>query len=308
MSQQTDDDVNDVVVAEVPNASALEVITKAEIDTAIATAKAYPRELAAVRRDVLFLAAADQETAESCFFALPAKDENGKEITIDGESIRLAEIVASTWGNLKWGKRILNIDRVNKRVTSQGSVLDMEKNTFAQVEETKNILTKRGVIYSEHMITMTGKAAASIALRNAIFQIIPKVFFLAIMREIKDVAAGRKPGYMLTEKERKEWKAEPLDVRVGKAFKFFNNWGITSERIFASLGVKNIEAVTEDHLIKLTGIKSGVNQGEVKLDDAFPLTEADQNKKVGAEILDKAKNKGKKPEDNPAHIPQEDQA
>lgn len=267
-------------------------LIRMEIDLAVQTAKAFPRDLALCKKNVLFLAAADKETAESCFFSLPRKKKNDKgdweEANIEGESIRLAEVVASSWKNIKFAKRILSIDRVGKKITAQAVVFDMENNVNASVEETRNISSKGGQIYSEDMITMTGKAAQSIALRNAIFQVIPKAFFKQILKEVKAVAIGSKPGTM---EDAKDFKPEPLDERIAKAIKFFVNWGIAESRIFHSLNVKSTTEMTEEHLATLTGTRNGITQGEFSLLDAFPLTAEEESKEIGKSIINSVKGK-----------------
>lgn len=270
--------------------SIVEQITGAELDRAIVTAKRYPRDLAQVREDTLYYAAADQETAEDCFFALPRKKKNEKtglmeDVEIEGEGIRLAEIMVNSWGNIKFGKRIIGIDKVAKKITAQAVVFDLQRNVFASVDETRNICNNKGQLFSEELITTTGRAAMSIALRNAIFQVIPKVFFKNIIKEIKLVASGAKKGTMVKDED---WKPQPLDVRAKKAVQFFVNWGISQERVLHAISVKSIEDITEEKLQTLTGIRSGVNQGEVNLVDAFPMTQSDQSKAVGQEILAKA--------------------
>jgi hypothetical protein len=294
LTMEDNEESNDLqVVSAEPNA--LEQIISAEVDLAIATSKKYPRDLVQCKKNTLYLAAADQETAEACFFSLPREKKNketGKmeKIEIEGESIRLAEIMLSSWKNIKFGKRIVSIDKVAKKITAEAVVYDMENNVYASESETRNICTSKGYLYSEEMITMTGRAAKSIALRNAVFQVIPKVFFKQILNEIKAVAAGTKKGTMVDDKD---WKPLPLDERARKAVKFFVNWNISEARVFHAIGVKSIEEITEEKLQTLTGIRSGVNQGEISLLDAFPMTSSDQSKEVGKEILAKA---GKTPE------------
>lgn len=286
------DDAPESVVVVQDSGMLAEMIGK-EFDIAIATAKKFPRVLKDCKTNTLELAAADKETAESCFFTLPRKKKNeqtGKmeDVEIEGESIRLAEIVATSWKNLKYATRIINIDRIGKKITAQAVVHDLENNTSASVEETKNIVGKSGKIFTEDMIVMTGRAAQSVALRNAIFKVVPKAFFRQIIKEVKEVAIGNKPGFL---EDPKNFKKEPLPDRIKKAVKFFINWGIPEERLFHTLGVKSLEEMTEEHLIKLTGIRSGINQGEFTLTEAFPLTDADKSKDVGQAIMDKLKDK-----------------
>src|SRR6185369_3899928 len=88
---------------EVIEISAIEAISRAEIDIQVATAKRYPRQLSKVKSDMMGFATLDQETAEACFYSLPR---GGK--TIQGPSVRLAEIALSTFGNCRAGTRIIH--------------------------------------------------------------------------------------------------------------------------------------------------------------------------------------------------------
>jgi hypothetical protein len=303
-----DEDIEQAI-PEIIETSALQVMTQAELNTAVDIAKRYARDLIQCKKTTLQLAAGDKETAESCFFSLPRKKKNeitGKmeEVELEGESIRLAEIVLSSWKNVQFGTRIIAVDRVAKTVTAQAVVHDLENNTKSMIEETRNVSYKDGKLYSADMITMTGRGAGSIALRNATFKVIPKAFFRQIIKEIKLVAIGEKPGYL---EDDKNFKKVPLEERIGKAVKFFTNWGISEARVFSALGVKALAELTEEHLIKLTGIKSGINQGEFSLLDAFPMTEADKAAEVGKNIVNNVKGKTQAaPEDNPSLIPPDD--
>ena len=68
----------------------LSVLSRAEIDVQITTAKRYPRSVTAFRREAEEMATLDEETAGSMFYVLPRAGKN-----IEGPSVRLAEIVGS---------------------------------------------------------------------------------------------------------------------------------------------------------------------------------------------------------------------
>ena len=70
-----------------PSVPAMVAVARAEIDTQIATARAYPRSLKRFRETATTMATLDEKTAASCFYALPR---GGKSIM--GPSARLAEI------------------------------------------------------------------------------------------------------------------------------------------------------------------------------------------------------------------------
>ena len=79
----------------------IQAIDKAEIDMQIATAKQYPRDIAVALNNMRTYAMMDSETAQECFYAV-ARGGNA----IEGVSVRFAEIVAESWGNLRVATRI----------------------------------------------------------------------------------------------------------------------------------------------------------------------------------------------------------
>ena len=89
---------------EVIPAGAIAQIEQAQIDTQIATARRYPRNIAKVKAQMLAIATLDEETAAACSYALPRA---GKVIT--GPSVRLAEIALSAFTNVRAATRILSV-------------------------------------------------------------------------------------------------------------------------------------------------------------------------------------------------------
>src|SRR5262245_14352963 len=164
-------------------AGALETITRAEIDTQVHTAHKFRRSLAAFRSQALTMATLDQETAAACTYMLP-RDKK----TIEGPSIRLAEIVLATWGNLRAGSRLIAEDE--KSVTSQGFCHDLENNVAITVEVRRKITSRFGARFSDDMVNVTANAANAIALRNAIFSVVPRVFVEQIRVQAMRTAAG----------------------------------------------------------------------------------------------------------------------
>src|SRR5215472_16300848 len=94
----------------------LATITKAELDTAINTARAYPRNLHQAIDNITSLVCYDEQSALESVYALPR---GGK--PIKGPSVRLAEIVAQCWGNCRVEARVLEIDRANKHIVAEGT-------------------------------------------------------------------------------------------------------------------------------------------------------------------------------------------
>lgn len=178
---------NDII--EIKQAEMLAGITRSEIDIQIATAKQYPRDLNTVLNKIATYATMDRETAEDCFYVLRRKDANGNDNTIEGLSIRMAEIIAGAWGNLRVQTRIIGND--GRKITAQAVCHDLETNFAVCKTVDRRITTKTGKTYSDDMQVVTGNAAASIAFRNAVLAVIPKAVTKRVINEVKQVALGQ---------------------------------------------------------------------------------------------------------------------
>lgn len=260
---------NENTEIEIVQDSAISLITKAEIDTQIATAHAFPRSLTRFIKEVMSMATINEDVAQSCAYALPR---GGK--TIEGPSVRLAEIVASAYGNLRTGARVIYND--GKVITSQGIVHDLEKNILHTEEVQRRITDKNGKSYSEDMQVIAGRAACAIAYRNAIFKVVPAALIQDIYDKVKEIARGT---------------AETLGTRREKAISYFRGLGIKDEHLFEVLQVKGMADIDLDKLQLLSGMKTALKNGEVTLDSLFPPPDpkksADKAVKSAEATLDK---------------------
>ena len=155
----------------------LQAINRAEVDMQIATAKSYPRDVQTCLNRIKTIATLDTETAEDCFYALRRQG-----TLIEGVSVRLAEIIAGSWGNLRVQTRIIGND--GKTITAQGICHDLETNLAVSVEVKRRITDKYGKTYSEDMQVTTGNAASAIAFRNAVLKVVPKAVTKRVINEI----------------------------------------------------------------------------------------------------------------------------
>lgn len=249
---------------------ALSLITKAEIDTQISTAKAFPRNLQQSIINATQLATMSQEVAESCVYVLPR---SGK--TIEGPSVRLAEIVVSTFGNMRSGARVIANDGVT--ITAQGICHDLETNNSVTIEVKRSIQqhewkngqkTGKMVTMNADMQVVTGNAACAIAFRNAVFKVIPAALTIGIYDKVKDCAKG---------------KIEDITLRRNSAVTWFSKKRVTKVMICEHFDVKEISEIDLDMLAKLTGYKSAiVNDGaDVKEIFAIEKKKSVDNKKEG---------------------------
>ena len=248
----------EVIQVEQKDAS-LYLLTKAEIDTQISTARAFPRSLDKFQKKAMSMATLSEDIAASCSYALPR---SGK--ALEGPSIRLAEIVASAYTNIRYGGRVIAND--GKYITAQGICVDLENNVSTTIEVLRKITDKEGRTYSQDMQVVTGNAAIAIAVRNAIFKVIPSALIEDIYEKAKEVARGT---------------SETLIVRRDKAVNYFKQLGITDKQLCDVLEVAAINDIDIDKLQILTGMKASIKNGEGTLKTLFETAaETEQTKRT----------------------------
>lgn len=253
MNENQTNESAEQVNLEIVTPSALEALERSAIDVSIATAHKFPRpDLSVIKRKIMSFATLDEETAEGCFYVLPR---GGKEIR--GPSVRLAEMAITCFGNISAGAR--EIAKDDKNITVQAVCHDLENNVRIAIEVKRKITDKNGKTYNEDMQTTTGNAAQSIALRNAIFKVIP----MALIRPAYDAARKVAIG-----------DAETLGNKRQVAMDYLVKTGATKERILASIGKDSIEDIDLTTLEKLKGIATALKDGEITVDEAFPIDAA----------------------------------
>ncbi len=235
------------VIENDPKEAALYLLTKAEIDTQIATAKAFPRSLTKFRDKALSMATFSEDIAAACTYALPRGGSK-----LEGPSIRLAEIVAASYTNIQYGGRVIAND--GKMIVAQGVCIDLENNVKATVEVSRKITDKNGKTYNQDMQVMTGNAAIAIAVRNAIFKVIPGALVSAIQEKAKEVARGT---------------AETLVSRRDKAIAYFKSLGVTEKQLCDTLEIIKVGDIDMDKLETLTGMKAAIKNGEATVQSLF---------------------------------------
>lgn len=232
---------------QVVEGNALTAITEGEINMQIATAKKWPRVLSKVREKIFELATIDKETAEKCWYALPR---DGK--IIQGPSVRLAEIVVSSYQNLRAGTRQISED--DKTVTCQAVCMDLENNVAIQTEVKRRIVGKNGRRYSDDMIITTTNAGCSIALRNAIFKVVPMALFKAVLDRVKKVGMGNERTFVETRRA---------------ACEKFKSLGVKQQQICDLLGVRAENDMTMEHVATLMGLLTAIEEGTTTVEETF---------------------------------------
>lgn len=239
------------------------IVARAELDTQISTAKAYPRNVIKFLEEATTLATIDEDTAASCFYALVRKGKDGDKNEIKGPSIRLAEIIASAWGNLHAATRIINND--GKMITAEAVAWDLEKNVKISTEVKRSIVTSTGKTYSTDMQVVTGNAACSIGLRNAIIKVVPRSFVDKVYAEAVKFAVGDQ---------------KTLAKKRKTIFERFKAMGIEETKILTFFEKTKIEEFELKDLEHLIGLGTAIKEGLLKIDDAFSIDEENQGMNV----------------------------
>ena len=244
---------NDIIEIE-NNINPIEAIERANIDVQIATAKKYPRSLKVVKDTMISTATLDEETAQACFYTLPARNGESANKRIQGASVRLAEIAISSYGNIKAGARIISDD--GKFITAQGVCHDVEKNVSISVEVKRRVTRKNGERFSDDMVQVTCQAACAIAYRNAVFKVVP----LALVKPALDAALKLAKG-----------DVKSLSERRGKMVEAFSKFGVEKDRVFKSVNRSSLEDITLDDMTVLMGYYNSIKDGECSVEEIFPL-------------------------------------
>ena len=251
----------------VQQADMLSALNRSEVDIQIATAKQYPRNLDAVLNKIKTYASNDQETAEDCFYVLRRRGAGGQESVIEGLSVRMAEIIASAWGNLRVATRIIGND--GKMITAQAVCHDLETNLAVSKEVKRRITDRNGKTFSEDMQVVTGNAASSIAFRNAVLAVIPKAITKRIIEEVKQVALG---------------KAIDLETSRQNVIAYYNKLGVTQEQLFFYLGISGAEEIDQKMVYELRSTANAIKEGDTTVDETFvkPFQQAKLQKEAEA--------------------------
>ncbi len=246
-------------IIEIKQADMLQAINRAEVDIQIATAKQYPRDLNATLNKIATYATMDRETAEDCFYVLRRKGKDGQQSVIEGLSVRMAEIIAGAWGNLRVQSRIIGND--GKMITAQAICHDLETNFAVSKEVKRRITDSKGRTYSEDMQVVTGNAAASIAFRNAVLAVIPKAVTKKVINEVKAVALG-----------------QSIDVETARQNCIANyaKRGVTEKMLLDYLGINSVADIDKECLFELKATLTAINEGTTTIQETFikPAAEA----------------------------------
>lgn len=220
-----------------------------EIQAALVIAKKFPRdEHAAYNRIV---AACQRKTfAEQALYAYPRGDE-----LVEGPSIRMAELMAQSWGNLSFGVR--ELEQRNGESLAQAFAWDMETNTRQVKEFTvpHKRFTKRGsytLTDPRDIYELVANSGAR-RMRACILGVIPVDVVDAAVVEVKKTMARDEA---------------PLAERITKMVSAFAQIHVTKEMLEKRLA-HNIEATTAHEIVTMLAVYKSIREGFKKVADYF---------------------------------------
>lgn len=258
----------------------LDTIERANVDSQIATAKQYPRDLRRAINNSVAMATMDIPTAQSCGYALPR---GGKPIT--GPSVHLAKLIVSNYGNIRAEAKVVQI--TDKQVISRGTCWDLENNVATAFEVRRSIVGRTGQRFSDDMITVTGNAANSIAYRNAVFSVIPR----AITDKVYQAAQHCITGDLSDE--------DKIIARRKKCIDYFKDeFGITEQEVVMLCGKKTVNQIKAPEIALLLGITQSLTDGDTTVDELMkPYRKEETKNTIAAAAAEAAKDAAAKKED-----------
>ena len=240
-----------------------------EIQAALIIAKRFPRDQMTAYEGIMN-ACKRKALAENAIYAYP----KGNQV-VTGPSIRLAEVLAQSWGNIKMG--ITEISQSNGVSEVKAFAWDLETN-FESVKifhvphlrhtkfGTKTLTDPRDIY---EMVANQG----SRRLRACILAVIPgDVIDSAVAQCEETLKSG----------------SEPIAERVKKLVAAFSEMGVNVEMLVKRLG-HNLDVTIEAELVVLRGIYKSIKDGMAKREDFFDLVETPTQSDIDDLIKNKAK-------------------
>lgn len=223
---------------------------KAQIDIQISSAKAFPRNITRAVENAIAIATMDSKTAATCTYSVPR---GGRSIT--GPSVHLAKIIAQQWKNMRIESRVIDIDA--KHITCQGICWDLENNIAIKTEVKRSIMTKTGRM-NDDMITVSGNAGNSIALRNAIFAVVPR----AVVDKVYDAALKQITGDVSDEAKLLKRRKQVFDGLK-------DAYGVSEEEVLSAVGKASLSHITGNDLAVIIGFGQAIKDGDTTVAEAF---------------------------------------
>ena len=245
-----------------------DMLPQAPDRVAVETAKAHPRSVEAFRKSLYELATMDETSAQSMYYQLRRKGR-----TIEGPSVRFAEMVLYAFGNIQVFGRVVDIGATH--LIAEAAAWDMEKNTRIGKRVTRRITDRNGVRYSDDMIGVTSNAAISIAVRNAVLSIVPRPLWQSAYEASLGAATGKSKTF---NQHRKDWLA------------WWKEQGGKDDQLWQYLDVKGPDDIGGFEIRRMFGLRNAIEEGHTTFQREIDLMEGgdipeDEARDLDAQIM-----------------------
>lgn len=267
--------------------SAMSIATSrqaAETQAAMIVAKQYPRdEINAIAR--IKKSCQRVSLAECSMYSYP---KGGQQIV--GPSIRLAEAMAQSWGNIDYG--IIELSNKAGESSVMAYAWDLETNT------------RRQMVFNVPHVRTTRSGSTLLTDPRDIYELIANQGARRVRACILGVIPGDVQDLAVAECEKtlKDGSGKPLEDRIRDMVIAFKDQGVTQAMLEARLQ-HPVAACTSANVVALSKIFLSIRDGISKREDWFDLN-AGKTEPTGESApksrTDAAKSKLKKPEPEPA--------
>jgi hypothetical protein len=248
-----------------------------EIQAMVFMAKQFPRdEIAAMNR--IKTACSRKALADVAMYEYPR---GGTKVT--GPSIRLAEVLLQSWGNMKCG--VIELDNSPGESKAMSYAWDIETNAYDEkIFTVKHIRdTKQGAKTLTDNRDIYEKVANEGARRKraCIMAVIPAWVIEEAVEQCEKTLTSGNP--------------EPLIDRIRKLLDKFKDQGVSKEMIEKYMGYK-VDLFTEKDGLKLTKVYTAIKDGVAKKEEYFetPLVKPEIVQKMEKELKGKTEPEGGK--------------
>jgi len=223
-----------------------------EVQAAMVIAKRFPRdEIEAYNR--IIRACSRKALAESAMYEYPR---GGQKVT--GPSIRLAEVLAQSWGNIDYG--VIELEQKNSESQMMAYAWDLETNTrqtkiFAVPHKRKANKQIKELDDPRDIYELTANQGAR-RVRSCILGIIPGDIIESAIKQCEvTIVSG---------------ESKPLTDRAREMVAAFDKLGVTQAMLEKNIGC-NMDAFSLRDILKLGKIYNSLKDGMSNREDYFEL-------------------------------------
>lgn len=234
---------------------------QSEIQGAIISAKRYPRNEAAA-----FLAGVKAFERPAMAEIAEYRYPRGK-TEVSGPSVYCARQLARSWGNMRYGSRVVSIDADYCHI--KGYALDLESNTYIEHEDkfrtlvqrkvwTNGVSETKWVTPDERDLRELVNKRGAIASRNAILQVLPPDYVEDAIQKARETL--RK----VASKDLSTSRADTVKILVQN----FDKLGVSVEMLEKRLG-HQLSVISESELATLRQVFGSIRAGESTREEHF---------------------------------------